>query len=266
MRAGSAAPVDRQADMLQDILVRLAAIEKLGHVHNPLDDLAKIEAFAWNGLPSTHLECVGGTVLIASYPEYAAKVGTLWGGNGTTTVGIPDLKGRGPIGRGDGDAEGHTNRVLGTKYGYQTHTITAAEAATQVHGHANTIGTTLTDTNHWHDLNNNNSPYADYETIDHAHGGLAGVVQASSTATGLYMTDTGTILLYVQYGNTGGRTAAHYHRLQGTTAWQSTHHTNYQHYHTMSGSVTNHAGAAGSNPMAFQSPATTVVLAIRVRL
>lgn len=42
-------------------------------------------------VPGGTFECVGGTVLIADYPDYFAKVGTLWGGNGTTTVGIPNF-------------------------------------------------------------------------------------------------------------------------------------------------------------------------------
>lgn len=41
-----------------------------------------------------YLPCAGGTALIATYPALAALLGTSFGGNGITTFGIPDLRGR----------------------------------------------------------------------------------------------------------------------------------------------------------------------------
>jgi microcystin-dependent protein len=40
------------------------------------------------------LPCRGGTQLIATYPALAAQLGTTFGGNGSTTFGVPDFQGR----------------------------------------------------------------------------------------------------------------------------------------------------------------------------
>ena len=40
----------------------------------------------------TYLECDGSAYLIADHPDLAAFYGTTFGGNGTTTFGVPDLK------------------------------------------------------------------------------------------------------------------------------------------------------------------------------
>lgn len=50
-----------------------------------------IVPYAGNTIPTGYLLCGNGpsTTLIASYPTLFAAIGTLWGGNGTTTFGIP---------------------------------------------------------------------------------------------------------------------------------------------------------------------------------
>lgn len=50
--------------------------------------------------PNGYLLCNGQTPLIADYPALAALLGTTFGGNGTTTFGVPDMRGRFPIGAG----------------------------------------------------------------------------------------------------------------------------------------------------------------------
>lgn len=45
---------------------------------------------AGSAAPSGAFECLGGTKLLASYPDLGSKLGTLHGGNGTTTFGLPD--------------------------------------------------------------------------------------------------------------------------------------------------------------------------------
>jgi microcystin-dependent protein len=41
-----------------------------------------------------YLPCIGGTAAIATFPALAAMLGTAFGGNGITTFGLPDLRGR----------------------------------------------------------------------------------------------------------------------------------------------------------------------------
>jgi microcystin-dependent protein len=52
--------------------------------------------FPWpmfTGAPNGYLNCAGATEPIASYPALAAILGTTYGGDGTTTFGLPDLRG-----------------------------------------------------------------------------------------------------------------------------------------------------------------------------
>jgi len=68
-------------------------------------------------------------------------LGTTFGGNGTTNFALPDLRGRVPIGMGQGP--GLTNRQLGQRLG--TETVSLSEAQLPAHSHTlPTGGTTAT--------------------------------------------------------------------------------------------------------------------------
>lgn len=54
------------------------------------------------GAPSGWLICDGSTPTIQQYQMLAALLGTTYGGDGSTTFGLPDLRGRVPIGAGAG--------------------------------------------------------------------------------------------------------------------------------------------------------------------
>jgi microcystin-dependent protein len=58
----------------------------------------------------------GQIVAIASNTALFSLLGTMYGGNGTTTFGLPDLRGRVAIGQGQGP--GLTNRALGEQGGF----------------------------------------------------------------------------------------------------------------------------------------------------
>jgi microcystin-dependent protein len=61
----------------------------------------------------------GSAISRTSYPAYYANVGTAWGsGDGSTTVNLPDLRGRALIGAGSGS--GLTNRTLAATGGAET--------------------------------------------------------------------------------------------------------------------------------------------------
>lgn len=89
------------------------------------------------------LPCYGQTVLTADYPALFAKLGTRYGGNGTTTFGIPDLRGRARAGldnmggtsanRLTGQTGGLNGDVLGAVGGSETHTLTEAQLAAHDH-------------------------------------------------------------------------------------------------------------------------------------
>ncbi|MDW9859442.1 hypothetical protein GOC57_11695 [Sinorhizobium meliloti] len=108
------------------------------------------------------LPCYGQTVLTADYPALFAKLGTRYGGNGTTTFGIPDARGRVLAGldnmggtsanrlTGTGFTGGLNGDVLGGTGGSQRHTLTEDELA--AHGHVATSGTASPDLDGFADL------------------------------------------------------------------------------------------------------------------
>jgi microcystin-dependent protein len=87
-------------------------------------------------LPSGWLACDGAVHDVNDFPELAELLGDTFGGNGTTTFGVPDLRGRAAIGEGDGP--GLTQRVLGDDGGAESVTLSAE----QLPAHSHTISHT----------------------------------------------------------------------------------------------------------------------------
>lgn len=88
---------------------------------------------AANSVPSTRwMFCDGTLLLIADYPTLYARIGTAWGGNGTTNFNLPDFRGRSPLGAGVSAASG-TNRAVGTTGGADTHTLTIGQIPAHNH-------------------------------------------------------------------------------------------------------------------------------------
>ncbi|MDR3697522.1 tail fiber protein [Mucilaginibacter sp.] len=108
--------------------------------------LGEIRIFAGNFAPVGWFACNGQLLSISEYQALYALIGTTYGGNGTTTFGLPDLRGSIPISQGQGPAL--SNYVLGQTAGSANvslttqniaHTHTAA-ATTNV-GNTGTPGT-----------------------------------------------------------------------------------------------------------------------------
>jgi len=85
-----------------------------------------------NFVPVDWLSCEGQSLQISNYEVLYTLLGTTYGGNGTTTFNLPDLRGRGIVGTG--------KSTTGTTYNPgQTHdqysvTITTAQMAAHTHG------------------------------------------------------------------------------------------------------------------------------------
>jgi microcystin-dependent protein len=62
--------------------------------------VGEIRLFAGNNLPAGFLSCNGQTLAIASYDVLFSVIGTQYGGNGSTTFSLPDLRGAVPVGVG----------------------------------------------------------------------------------------------------------------------------------------------------------------------
>lgn len=93
--------------------------------------IGEIRLFAGNFAPRDWEFCQGQLLSIASNPALFSVIGTTYGGNGSTTFGLPDLQGRVPVGVGRG--HGLTNRVLGEQIGAETHTLNRSQIPTHAH-------------------------------------------------------------------------------------------------------------------------------------
>lgn len=69
--------------------------------------------------------CQGQLLAISSNSALFSLLGTIYGGDGRTTFALPDLKGRTPIGMGNGP--GLTDRRIGQKSGQERHTLLPQE-------------------------------------------------------------------------------------------------------------------------------------------
>ena len=93
--------------------------------------LGEIRMFAGNFAPVGWNLCDGTLLSVNQYTALYSLIGTVWGGNGSTTFGVPDLRGRLPVGQGQGT--GLTNRTLGQSGG--TSTVTLTQAQMPAHNH-----------------------------------------------------------------------------------------------------------------------------------
>jgi microcystin-dependent protein len=69
-------------------------------VANPY--LGEIRIFPYNFAPSGWAICEGQVLSISQNTALFALIGTFYGGNGTSTFALPDLRGRVPLGQGQG--------------------------------------------------------------------------------------------------------------------------------------------------------------------
>jgi microcystin-dependent protein len=89
------------------------------------DTLGFVYDFAGNFAPGTSALAQGEVLRITSNIPLFSLLGTTYGGDGVTTFGLPDLRGRTTIGVGTGP--GLSTRTLGTAVGSATVTLTTAQ-------------------------------------------------------------------------------------------------------------------------------------------
>jgi microcystin-dependent protein len=92
-----------------------------------------IVPFAGSVVPAGWLPCDGSTISRTTYANLFSAIGIVWGGgDGSTTFNLPDLRGRTPIGAGQGP--NLTNRTLGQTLGEETHILSKEEMPAHSHG------------------------------------------------------------------------------------------------------------------------------------
>lgn len=93
--------------------------------------LSMIEAFGFSFAPRGWALCAGQTLSITQNQALFSLLGTAYGGNGTTTFNLPDLRARIPI--GFGQAPGLSPYSLGAAGGEETHRLSAGEVPSHSH-------------------------------------------------------------------------------------------------------------------------------------
>lgn len=104
--------------------------------------MGEIKSFAGTFAPVDWHFCDGTLLNIADYPAIYSLLGTNFGGDGVKTFGLPDLRGRLPIGAGLGT--GLSNRAFASHAGSEGVTLTTDNIP--AHSHALNVSTaTATD-------------------------------------------------------------------------------------------------------------------------
>lgn len=94
--------------------------------------IGEIAIYPYSYAPSGWVACDGSTLSINSNSALYSLLGTSFGGNGSTTFGLPDLRGRVVLGTGQLNGTG-TNYTRGSKSGAETITLTTSNLP--AHGH-----------------------------------------------------------------------------------------------------------------------------------
>lgn len=94
--------------------------------------IGEMNFYGFNFAPLGWALCEGQLLRIADYDALFALIGTTYGGDGQTTFGLPDLRGRFPLHQGTGtDGIGYT---LGQTGGAEAVTLVASQLPAHLHG------------------------------------------------------------------------------------------------------------------------------------
>ena len=93
--------------------------------------LGQIIMGGWNFAPRTSTTCDGQLMAISQNTALFSLLGTNFGGDGRTTFGLPDLRGRSPMHWGSGP--GISTKRIGQKGGAELVTLTVSEIPSHSH-------------------------------------------------------------------------------------------------------------------------------------
>jgi len=93
--------------------------------------IGEIRLFTGNFAPRNWAFCAGQLMSISQNTALFSILGTTYGGNGQTTFGLPDLRGRVPVGTGQGP--GLSNKTLGEVSGTETVTLLTTQMPAHTH-------------------------------------------------------------------------------------------------------------------------------------
>ncbi len=101
--------------------------------------IAQITMFGGNFAPRGWAFCNGQLLAISSNSALFSLLGTTYGGDGRTTFGLPDLRGRVAIHHGSSTGPGLSSYRLGEKGGAETVTLTTNQMPSHTHVATTTI-------------------------------------------------------------------------------------------------------------------------------
>lgn len=93
--------------------------------------LGEIRLFAGSFAPSSWAFCDGSRLSVQRYGALFALIGATFGGDGVTDFALPDLRGRLPVGTGQG--VGLTTRQLGATFGSETVSLNLSAMPSHTH-------------------------------------------------------------------------------------------------------------------------------------
>jgi microcystin-dependent protein len=95
--------------------------------------LGQIQAFAFSYAPAGWVMCNGQLLSVQEYPALFSLLGVAYGGDGRTTFGVPDLRGRVPMGWTNGSVSGITSNNMGNKKGAEYTYLTQKQLPAHTH-------------------------------------------------------------------------------------------------------------------------------------
>lgn len=95
--------------------------------------LGVIEALGFQFVPRSFGACAGAIIAISQNQSLFSLLGTAFGGDGRVSFGLPEMRGRIPMGYGTGP--GLPTRVMGQIVGSEDVTLVAANLPAHTHGH-----------------------------------------------------------------------------------------------------------------------------------
>ena len=142
--------------------------------------IAQIIMFAGNFAPKFWAFCAGQILSISQNTALFSLLGTTYGGNGQTTFGLPDLRGRVPVGTGQGP--GLPNVTLGELSGIPATTLTVNQMPAHNHTAITNVGVSSANTTSEEAAGNilANQAQNFYAPVGTANGSLGGVTTTVS--------------------------------------------------------------------------------------
>jgi len=159
--------------------------------------IGQIMMFAGNFAPRGWAFCEGQLLAINQNTALFSILGTTYGGDGRTTFGLPDLRGRAPIHPGTGP--GLTSRRLGEKNGTENNTLTQMQLPSHTHSASGTLNANNA-------VGNTNNPSGNSLAISKTPIDRTNTVDTNTYTNAAANTPMANNVS-VQVGNTGGNQA-----------------------------------------------------------